>query len=274
MLHRSLIGAAALAATLCVAGAWAHDESKYPDLKGQWVRAVAGATQWDPTKPAGTGQQAPLTPEYKATYDAILAKTAAGAGPLETCLPPGMPRAMIAYEPMEIIVMPDTTYIMLTYMSEFRRIFTDGRKWPAEVEASYAGYSIGEWQDTGRDGRFDTLVVETRGLKGPRTFDASGIPLHEDNQSVVKERIFLDKANPNILHNEITVTDRALTRPWTVTRDYRRENAVEWDEHVCSETNQNVQIGKETYKVGTDGLLTPTRRDQPPPDLRYFPNRR
>jgi hypothetical protein len=36
---------------------------------------------------------------------------------------------------------------------------------------------------------------ETRNLKGPGSFDASGIPLHEDNQTVVKERIYLDKAN-------------------------------------------------------------------------------
>ena len=130
---------------------------------------------------------------------------------------------MIVYEPMEIIVMPDTTYIMLAYMSEFRRIFTDGRKWPDEIEPSYAGYSIGKWEDTDGDGRNDTLVVETRGMKGSRTFDASGIPLHQDNETVVKERICLDKADPNLLHNEITTIDNALTRPWTVTRDYRRD---------------------------------------------------
>ena len=54
---------------------------------------------------------------------------------------------MIAYEPMEIIVMPDTTYVMLQYISEFRRVFTDGRKFPDEIEPSYAGYSIGQWVD-------------------------------------------------------------------------------------------------------------------------------
>ena len=38
------------------------------------------------------------------------------------------------------------------------------------------------------------LESETRHLKGPRVFDSSGIPLHEDDQTVVKERIYLDKA--------------------------------------------------------------------------------
>src|SRR5262245_8021016 len=103
MRYRISIGAIAVAAALCIAGAQAHDESKYPDLKGQWARPGASPdNQWDPTKPAGAGQQAPLTAEYKRKYDAILARAAAGSPLLDTCLPPGMPRAMIAYEPMEI----------------------------------------------------------------------------------------------------------------------------------------------------------------------------
>ena len=78
----------------------------------------------------------------------------------------------------------------------------------------------------------------------------SGIPLHEDNETVIKEKIYLDKANSNLLHNEITTIDHALTRPWTVTRDYCRDPNGEWLEFVCSETNHNVQIGDETY-LGT-----------------------
>jgi hypothetical protein len=31
-----------------------------------------------------------------------------------------------------------------------------------------------------------------------------------------------------------------------------------------------VKIGKEQYFLGADGLLMPTRKDQPPPDLRKF----
>src|SRR5262249_60806654 len=91
-------------------------------------------------------------------------------------VPPGTRRAMTGPEPMEIIVMPDTTYIMLTYMSEFRRIYTDGRKFADDIEPAFSGFSIGKWEDTDNDGRFDTLVVETRGIKGPRTFDDSGLP--------------------------------------------------------------------------------------------------
>ena len=59
-------------------------------------------------------------------------------------------------------------------------------------------------------------------FKGPRSYDASGLPLHRDNKSVIKERIYLDKANPNLLHNDITVTDDGLTQPWSVQKTYRR----------------------------------------------------
>jgi hypothetical protein len=32
-------------------------------------------------------------------------------------------------------------------------------------------------------------------MRGPRALDVDGLPLHRDNQTIVKERLFLDKAN-------------------------------------------------------------------------------
>ena len=88
------------------------------------------------------------------------------------------------------------------------------------TEPTYQGYSIGHWIDEDGDGRYDTLEVETRGpFKGPRVYDASGLPLHVDNESTIKERIFLDKSDPNLMHDVITVFDHALTRPWTRRQD-------------------------------------------------------
>ena len=161
---------------------------------------------------------------------------------------------------------------MLELFGTLRRIFTDGRDWPTSIEPSFAGYSIGKWEDTDGDGRYDTLVAETRAIKGPHSYDSSGIPFHDDGRAIIRERISSDKANPNILHNEITSTDSALTRPWIVKRSYRRTPTKEpiWSEYVCSENNRHVQIGTENYVIGADGLLMPTRRNQSPPDLRHF----
>jgi len=258
----------------------AQDLSKYPDWSGQWKMTVNPTSQvafgfnWDPDRGSGLAQQAPLTPEYQARYEANLKDQAAGGQGDERhsyCIPLGMPRLMTVVYPMEIVITPKTTYV-LTDNSEPRRIFTDGREWPAEIEPSFNGLSLGKWIDADADGLYTTLEVETRGLKGPRTFDASGIRMHDDNETVVKEHIHLDPANKNILVDEITTIDHALTRPWTVTKKYLRNPDARpiWHYNECAENNPLIMVGKESYYLSQDGFLMPVKKGQPPPDLRYF----
>jgi len=249
------------------------DFGKYPDFSGQWKRPAGVGVQWDQTKPLGK-QQAPLTPEYQARYEANLKDQAAGGqGDDATgqCIPHGMPRVMTIVYPMEIIIMPKTTYILTDYTVP-RRIFTDGRDWPKDVEPTFNGLSIGRWIDPDASGRYSTLEAETRGFKGPRTYEQSGIRLHDDGQSIIKERIYLDKANKDVLIDEITTIDNALTRPWTVTKKFVRETSpnIIWHFNDCAENNQHVYIGKEDYFVTAEGLLMPVKKGQKPPDLRYF----
>jgi hypothetical protein len=238
-------------------------------LKGQWIRV--GIPRW-----VQPGQKAPLTPEYRAVFEANL-KDMAGGGqgnvPSWYCLPQGMPMMMNIYDPMEIVVTPAVTYILISHVTDsYRRIYTDGRNWPAEVEETFAGYSIGKWIDEDGDGRYDVLEVETRHLKLPRTYDATGLPFHKDNQAVVKERIYLDKADPNIFYDEITTFDHALTEPWKVIKKARRnpDPQPSWITQFCADENSLVRIGNEGYFMSADGYLMPTKKDQPPPDLRYF----
>jgi hypothetical protein len=192
-----------------ISGTQAFDEAKYHDWRGQWsaIRTYAYSPNpsWDPSKAGGLAQEAPLTPEYQARLEASLADQRAGGAGLDRdyiCIPAGMPRMMNVYGTLEILVMPDTTYMLLSFVNEVRRIYTDGREWPASLEPAYAGYSIGKWLDTDRSGRFDRLAIETRGFKGPRTLDSTAIPLHEDNQAIVRA-VFSDAADSNILHDEI-----------------------------------------------------------------------
>jgi hypothetical protein len=268
------IGVAAVAAILlaAMATAGAQEQPRFPDWSGQWVRGPGTGTGWDPSKPPGLGQQAPLTPEYRAIFEAMLADKAKGGlgGDMTAlCLPHGMPRMMIAIYPIELIVTPKVTYVLTDYTTH-RRIFTDGRDWPSELSPSFNGYSIGKWIDDDGDGHYDALEVETRGFKGPRTFEGSGIPLHQDNATVIHERISLDKSDPGLLRIEATVDDHALTRPWTVNRVYRRETRPVWDFVDCAQNNPHILVGKEYYMISADGYLMPTKRDQPAPDSRYF----
>jgi len=269
------LGAVALLAGLCItfADARAWDDATYPDLKGQW-RPIGGPGRFDISKPPGRGQQAPLIPEYQKIFEANLVDQAnggQGTTPTYKCLSPGMPRVTNGYGEIEFVVTPETTYFLVEHILDNRRIFTDGRDWPADLEPTLLGYSIGKWIDTTGSGHYDLLAVETRGFRGPRAFDASGLPLHADNQTVVKERIYVDKADPEVLHDEVTTLDHALTRPWTVMKNYHRDanRHPNWTDEYC-ESNNHVSLGSEDYMLSSDGFLMPTRKDQPAPNLKYF----
>jgi hypothetical protein len=283
MLSRSSIGAVALASALafmptCVL---AFDDAQYPAFSGKWNRApTPGAPRtpqpaYDPAKGWANGQGAPLTAEYQKIFDANLADQAAGGvGTFRgyACITAGLPGIMTLFQPMEIIILPDTTYVRIDRSNIARRIFTDGRDFPAEIDPAYVGYSIGRWSDTTGSGHYDTLDIESRAFRGPRSYDASGLPLHADNQSIIKEKMYLDARDKDLLHEDITVIDHALTRPWTVNKIYRRDRDPRpvWVEENCSDGNSWVGIGSEAYLLSADGLLMPARKGQPAPDLRYF----
>src|SRR5438105_5240512 len=119
MLFCSAITTMALAALVASSGpGQAFDDAKYPDLSGQWLVVrpwVGGQFPFDPLKPWGKGQEAPLTPEYQAVHDASLADQANGgqggwvSG--ERCMAAGMPAMMNGYGDLEIVVQPETTHM-------------------------------------------------------------------------------------------------------------------------------------------------------------------
>jgi hypothetical protein len=278
--HRRLTWAFMLAGALSVTAASARaDDARYPNWRGLWhavnPRLGGQSVKFDPNKAWGRAQEAPLTPQYQKIHEESLADQAKGGqGNIidhAKCIPGGMPW-MMSEPSMEFIVTPETTYIA-TGSSDLRRIFTDGRPWPTNLEPTYQGYAVGQWKDTTSSGHYDLLEVETRGpFKGPRSYDATGLPLHFDNQSTFKERLHLDQNDPNLLHDEITVFDHALTRPWSVDKTFKRDpdRYPNFSRVSCMEGSNDVVIAKENYFLSAEGLLMPAKKDQPPPDLRYF----
>jgi hypothetical protein len=270
MLYRrsAMALAAVLLATPCVAQV--VDFGKYPDLKGQWFR-TGNPNNW--RQLAGPP---PLTAEYQKIFDDNTADQKAGGSgnwPSTFCIPAGMPAMMSLYDPAEIIVMPEITYILISHNDDsYRRIYTDGRDWPAKPEPTFAGYSIGKWVDEDGDGKYDALEVETRFLKLPRGYDTSGLPFHEDGHAVIRERIYLDKTDRNTLYDQITVFDHALTRPYSkIQKATRNPNPRPvWHSDVCSEDNNWLRIENRPYYLSPDGKLMPAKKDEPPPDLSYF----
>ena len=155
---------------------------------------------WDGNRPAGLGQDAPL-PEYRAIFEASLEDQAAGGrgnNYRAACVLDGMPRMMNLVAPMEILAQPGLTFLI--FQNAFaRRIHTDGVAMPEDEPPSFQGYSTGKWIDADGVGRFDLFEIETRNFKGPRAFEGTGLPLHRDNQTVIKERLHLDQNNGDLL---------------------------------------------------------------------------
>jgi hypothetical protein len=179
----------------------------------------------------------PYRPDYEARYEKTLKDTAAGIGsdPTAACLPPGFPRIMGTPYPMEFIVQPDRVTILFEVLSQVRRIYTDGRKHPEDLDPSFNGDSIGHWEG-------DTLVVDTVGMRGDTVFDVTGAA-HSDAIHVT-ERI--RRISADSIEDRMVVEDpKALTKSWPVTRTYQRHPDWVFREYVCEENQRN--------PIGPDG---------------------
>jgi len=185
---RSMIGYVALA-TAVTAGPVAAQTTVRPKqisrLRGPVAKGRGRLAYSTRPNRLRADSKRPLTPEYQKIFEANLAEVAKGGfgdDPVYTCIPEGMPRAMNLVLPMEIVITPGTTYVLMEYLSMLRRIYTDGRDFPTDEDPSWMGYSIGKWIDEDGSGRYNVLEVETRNLKNPRTFDPSGLLLHKDRR--------------------------------------------------------------------------------------------
>ncbi len=200
------------------------------DLTGIWINQ--GGIGWTPGVAPGRGQNPPLNAEYQKIFDQHIANAAAGkptGDPTANCLPPGMPRIMTMTYPMEITIGPDRVLIYAEWDEQVRRIFTDGRPLPAEPDPSYNGESVGHWEG-------DFLISTSFGFKQDTNMESSGLPKSE--KAIAYERIWL--ADDNTLRNEITIVDPvAFTKPWTVTKTYKRAPSdFKLMPYVC-ENNRN-----------------------------------
>jgi hypothetical protein len=147
------------------------------------------------------------------------------------CLPPGGPRMMATPYQMEIIQLPEHKRIVMIFEGAthiWREIYMDGRSFPADLNPTYLGYSIGRWEG-------DTLVVENKGFNENSWFDYFGHP-HTDLMSVTER---WTRPNKGTLHYEATVTDPgAYTKPFTVAWDIPWNPTSELPEYICQENNR------------------------------------
>lgn len=212
-------------------GTAAYKPKNRRDLTGIWINQ--GGIGWAPGVPPGAAQNPPLTPEYAKIFQKHLANAAAGTPTGDvtaSCLPPGMPRVMTMTYPMEITMAHNRVIVYAEWQEQTRNIFTDGRPLPEDPEPTFYGESVGHWEG-------DILVSTSYGFRADTNLEASGLP--KSDKAIAYERIWL--ADDDTLRDEFTLVDPvAFTKPWTVTKTFKRAPPdFKLLPYVCLENNRN-----------------------------------
>lgn len=242
---RVLLAAAAVALLAGAAQAQTADA-----WKGVWERV--GPATFDPASMPPTNVRPPYTPAWEVKYRANAAKAATDhfPDPITTCgTPAGFPRILSLPDTYEFVVSKDQTWILTENGPNIVRIYTDGRKHPApeDMWPTYTGDSVGAWKD-------GVLTFDTIGVKGE-----PGMILNRGGETLSDKARFttqLRKLGPDLIEAKITIEDPvALTRPWTVVKQYRRmPGDVRVMDYACAENNRNpVADNGRTLTLGTDG---------------------
>jgi len=215
-------------------GGWAALD-ELPDWGGLWEATFAQGVR---------NEQPSLTSEYEARLEAYRAAQQRGDiqdTPAANCVPNGMPGIMTQPYPIEILFSPDKVTILIEAYSQWRQIFTDGRRHPEDPDLTFNGHSIGHWED-------DTLVVDSVGFTTDTALGGSFGIRHSEKMHIV-ERMRL--VGPDTLEIVTTIDDpEALTKPWTTTRVYGRHRDWTLAEYICQQNNRNFTT--EEGKAGID----------------------
>jgi hypothetical protein len=232
-----------------------------PDWSGVWQ--MVGPTIFDgaTVEPkngragdAGVRERPPYNAEWEAIYlkniEAI--KKGLFPDPITNCgIPHGFPRVMNVPDVYEFALTPQQVWILTENGPNIQRIYTDGRDHLKAEDrwATYSGDNVGHWEG-------ETLVFDTVALKGwsekDTVLDRTGLVLSDQMHVVTR----MHKVDANTLEAQMTLEDpKALTKPWNVTKRYRKLPAsTRAYDYACAENNRNpVTESGQTLTLGSDG---------------------
>lgn len=160
MIRRAASLIAMLACTATTVGA------ATPNWSGLWQGGSDDPQRRNDTLLAGSprpDQLPQLTPAYQAIYEENQRAMRSGdltSNKTARCEPPGVPLNMAIPYGGEILMTEGRVTIITEWAGDVRRIFTDGRGHPADLDPSFQGHSVGRWE--GRDLLVDTVAISTR----------------------------------------------------------------------------------------------------------------
>ena len=183
--------------------------AKPVDFTGVWSRTSSGLAR--------------VTLDYTPAAQAVVDDYHYLDDPALRCVSPGLVRVSGWPYPLEIVQNETQVTILYESFHEVRRLFLDGRGYPAKLPHRAMGYSLAHWEGS-------TLVVETKMLT-PSYVDLGGQPLSENARVV--ERMSLS-ADGQVLRSELTVHDpENYRRPITRYRAWRKTPQTTILEYDC-----------------------------------------
>ena len=190
-----------------------------PDLNGVWVMPYTT----DLTKPLGG--PVPFTPHGATVFKNHMG----GDDPHGFCQPTGPTRAFHQPYPFQIVQTPGMLVVLFEIDHNYRRIFTDGRGHPNELDLTWYGDSIGKYSG-------NTLTVDTTGLNEKTWLDTVGHQ-HSDQLHITET---FTKTDPDTVRWTVTYDDPVFyTKPWSVSLDMRRQKN-DIMEMICMENNLDI----------------------------------
>lgn len=232
-----------------------------PDMQGYWDRAYTSQDIEEHVADGFNVQAGPSividTPDRKIPYQpwAMALKkemVAKYISPLAACLPPGVPRYVIAPGPHQVFQTPGYVVHLLEYSHSHRIIPTTPRPHVGSAIRLHIGDSRGRW-----DG--NTLVVDVTNSNGLTWIDNAG-NFFSDRLQVVERYTMIDA---DTIHYEARMEDpQVYTQPWTMVSALVRNKAPGFQlfEQACHEGNRSVEGSESIGMKRYPGVTPPAGR--------------
>jgi hypothetical protein len=223
--------------------------SALPDWSGWWALRGIAENSFAANPP-------PMRPEDLARLRSARAMPDAHADPGRFCRPEQFVGVNVRPAPSIEFLFTPGRVTLTNELGAVRRIYTDGRQLPADIEDSNMGTSVGHWEGK-------TLVVETAGINPEAKFpDPNPGAIRIGRKATVRERI--------ALHGEYLEFDVVVTAPDILAAPYSRKfsfarNPKKFAQElvICSESDRAIDSATGTQRFD----LTPPA-DLPPPPSR------
>jgi hypothetical protein len=218
-----------------------------PDWSGWWALRPVAENSFGAIPP-------PMRPEDLARLQSARATPDAHADPGRFCRPEQFVGVNVRPAPSIEFLFTPGRVTLTNELGAVRRVYTDGRSLPADIEDSNMGTSIGHWEG-------QTLVVETAGINPEARFpDPNPGAIRIGRNARIMERI--------ALHGEYLEVDVVVTAPDILTAPYARKfsfarNPKQFPQElvICAEGDRAIDSATGTQRFD----LTPPADLPPPP---------